>query len=804
MPIVMFSLHIYSILQSLHCQTSPQYSALKYGEPDKRVMVDFGGDGGLLYHFASTLLFWQNEADSCLAVNMIPSIQGSSDLRGSLSLLWPVFQSICLSQFIETLSCAVQGRPVMTETGMSIFEHSLAFAEAEAMVNNQLGLRAYGLLKASATQKADGQNEMSDLTPLVTEKLLLNRLNTPPEVLLMSLISCLNNLSSQILGVLGWQARYRLINTGIWGICFMGSFVWGFASFSFEPGLDAGILRFPTVCIVGFIPHLLILAGISLCACIYFFALLLSALSPPVGYSPTQTWRDRFQLAQENLQANIHISQIHLNLQEDFYTALLRIGFAALTAASEAVYLNEGRQVDIRRWTWLEEERLNEIEGSRAKLQVTSNLLAQQLADGGLDSIASGIALFDEKDSSMTAGARQWRSGYDRERTTKALKNGSSTGNPRNTRVGADGVGALQRGGRYILAWDFLTGIFWLSTGWAALFVIKILRKLGIRRKPSWMQRFLGKSKVPKKTEEHTKATDGSTLDFWLLSDEGVLSLPQNDNVDVETETKKRQQIVSDIWGEQEEQRLDKTLYDWWSHGGWWGERDESGEYQTQERDDDITSVISMSTDNSEAEWGSDDDDEGRRTPTQQEPYPKTRDSSPISDLPLDTLQLARLLNPQDAEQRQEARILAHHLSSDRIVTRSQYRTLHGLNNAHVLTSTRYRPAGFRPSSENGRLTPFEESEILEHLILSRRGHHAAVRGIDQEAVSSWRDGAEGLGAGGPQCVVCQSSPRTILAWPCRCLSLCEDCRVSLAMNNFGTCVCCRQEVVGFSRLFVP
>jgi hypothetical protein len=33
---------------------------------------------------------------------------------------------------------------------------------------------------------------------------------------------------------------------------------------------------------------------------------------------------------------------------------------------------------------------------------------------------------------------------------------------------------------------------------------------------------------------------------------------------------------------------------------------------------------------------------------------------------------------------------------------------------------------------------------------------------------------------------------------------LCDDCRVSLAMNNFEKCVCCRREVISFSRIYVP
>jgi hypothetical protein len=47
------------------------------------------------------------------------------DLTGSLSRLWPLFETLCFSQFVETISCAVQGRQVAAETGMTLFEHSL-------------------------------------------------------------------------------------------------------------------------------------------------------------------------------------------------------------------------------------------------------------------------------------------------------------------------------------------------------------------------------------------------------------------------------------------------------------------------------------------------------------------------------------------------------------------------------------------------------------------------------------------------------------------------------------------------------
>ncbi|KAG0081138.1 hypothetical protein BGZ92_000346 [Podila epicladia] len=53
-------------------------------------------------------------------------------------------------------------------------------------------------------------------------------------------------------------------------------------------------------------------------------------------------------------------------------------------------------------------------------------------------------------------------------------------------------------------------------------------------------------------------------------------------------------------------------------------------------------------------------------------------------------------------------------------------------------------------------------------------------------------------------CVVCQAEPRGVLLRPCRCLALCNDCREVLASRRFKQCPCCRSEVQGFSKVFLP
>ena len=797
MPIIMFLSHTLSFLQAMRCQTSPNYSYLRYGKADKHLDLDFSGDGGIIYWISSMLLFWENDASSCLAVDMIPSRSEVWDRSGSLSLLWPFFQSLCLGQFVETLSCAVQGRQLMTETGMSIFEHSLAFAESEAMISNQLGFSLWSAHKAT---KANATSSQPDpVGKLFTRSEILEKMNTPPEVLLMVLISSLNNLSSQILGVLNMQARFRLINTGVWGICFMSAFGWGFFSLRPESGPESIILRFPTVCIVGFIPHLLILVGIILCATIYSLALFLCFCSPPNDEPPPRTLAERFHMARENMQANAQLSSIRLDMTEDFYTALLKIGFTALTVASEAVYLNEGLPINVGTSTWLEEERLKGIEAF----------------EPSHDPVEGVSVRFAKSAAADQQSRERWKSGYDRVLSFTADKFGSGV---TTTRQRGDGVGHMQRGGRYLMAAKFFRGIFWLFVSWNKVVTNKLMDKARISWRPQWLR--LPKAKEGLQVDkEGQQIRQQNTMDFWILSDEGVLSLPENDDVDVEQEMKRRLNNENERWGEEEEQTLDSRVYNWWASGGWFGEKDDSGSYQETAQDDDTTSMVSMSTNASEPSIGDLDDEfidvssdagSGASTPTQRRPVP--RGLSPSDPNVLDALDpsknysqlsphhLATLLDPKTLQERSEARMLAHHLTSTGITTRSQYRHAQSFANAKLLTSTRYRP----PNSSipaSGSLRPEDEAYLLEQLILTRRAQPASS--INQGA-GTWRDGAVGMGAGGPQCVVCQSAPRTVLAWPCRCLSLCEDCRVSLAMNNFGTCVCCRQTVVGFSRLFVP
>lgn len=799
-PIVLFLHQGLGLLRSIQCQTSPDFAELRWGNSSRTSELLFHeNSGGFLHTISSTLLLGSSDADSCRAIGMVPAevVEDSDNLpqlHGSLSRLFPLFMTFCGSQFVEALSAAVQGRPVAAEVGMTLFEHSLAFAEADAAITTQLGWGPFADIKSRTPKNLTS----SDIAAAQFAVQLKTKINTPPEVLLVGALSAGNHLTSHILGVFDMQKRFRLYNTGFWGLCFMSAIVWSFVSFSMDEVDNYSLLRFPTVCIVGFIPHIMVVIGILICGAIYSVALLLSALAPTSRQETEKRFWERLLSAHENLQTNIPVPNFARPSHElDAYSALIKIGFNALTVASEAVYLNESREVNVKRMTWLEEDRWAEIEENGARWLGPNFRTLEDPLDGASMGL---VAARDQPTSTLLNST----SGYVRERIPQKPGKGKTV-----EKGIRDGVGAAERSGRWIMAMDFFLGILRLIAGWISCLIMAAFATLGWQVRPSWLVRWTRRPGPGQKAaEEARQRGDPDTMEFWMLNEHGELVLPSDGNVDVENEMRNRQRLQIEgnrRWGEADERNLASNLYGWWKNNGWWGEIDASGQFEPTptELDDDTTSVISMSTNAGDDEWDSDGNDDGRRTPTQSD-YGFSRESTPASaiDNPLSMDHLSRLLNPQSPQERAEATTLSVHLSSDKIVTRSRFRDIQQRQRARVLTTTRNVPKSFRHSAAIANITPEQEEQILQHLIIQQRNFMHTTAAIRN--TGTWAEGGSGSGAEGPQCVVCQSSPRTIIVWPCRCLSLCDECRVQLAMNNFEKCVCCRREVGAFSRIYVP
>ncbi|RKF74358.1 putative ubiquitin-protein ligase [Golovinomyces cichoracearum] len=810
-PIILMVVQCQRLLQSIHCQTSNEYVKSRWGNEKMQSDLIFNKSGGFLHDISSMILYKASAKDSCLAVNMIPSEDDlemknlSPDLeklpievRGSLSTLWPLFKTISFSHFIETISRAILGYGTTAEYGMSIFELSLAFAEAEDVVVKRSDTRKLGSEKTAANLART--KKTSEKETRRTRSMIIKDENTSPEVLLFGLISALNHLTSHMLAVLGQQSNFRLINTGIWGLAYLVSIMASASSFLIDDEPDQTLPRFPTVCLISFIPHILILSGIIGCTMIYVIALLLTALTPPIveeaGYNQIASrWQfiQRILQAHHNMQANVSLSRIHVSRRTDIYTASLRTGFAIMSMANEAVYLNESRHVNVTRWTWIEDDRLQEMEESGLSLLRPANQRHEQNKNI-IDRSSHEIGMAASK--GRNDGTFQSSNGYTREMVAQT----SGTATRQRSRISGNGIGAAEQSGRWYTAFELCSSFCWLSLRCYGSFNLWLMARLGIRFKSRWLLWIL---RIPSNTSEDMKPginLDINSLNSDLTSLNEKLGLKKQKNLDIEVEFRKMIHKNQKTWTDANEKELEDRLYRWWLDGGWWGENDDSGNFSPaqEEWDDDATSVISTTTADDDQNWQFDSaDEDGDRTPTQMSPL-VSRESTP-PDTTLTISNLAQLLDPKTPEQRAEAESLAVHLSSDKIVTRSRFQELRQRSRAKVLTSTLRRPPNFVPTFPNGRLTPEEESQLLEHLIITRRS--LAINSSEKDQSTSW---ASGMNEAGPLCVICQTSTRCIIIWPCRCLSLCNDCRVTLAMNNFEKCVCCRGDVGSFSRIFVP
>ncbi|KAK4165159.1 hypothetical protein QBC43DRAFT_316125 [Cladorrhinum sp. PSN259] len=813
-PIIALLWQCRRLLQSIQCQTSPNFAELRWGNTTKSSDLMFSQANTFFHGVSSTLLFGAADQESCYSVRMVPWNDGQEqhELVGSLSRLWPLFLTFCVSQFVEVLSCTVQGRPMAAEIGTTLFEHSLAFAEADAAISSQLGWSLFTNGGASATTE-------SGTTIAVTRAMIMNRVNTPPEVLVVAFLSAMGHVTSHVLGCFDVQRKYRLFSTGFWGLCFMASIAWSIATFSIYDASSQGLLRYPTISIIGFIPHILILTGISSCAVIYFIALTISALATPEGGSDAEqlSFKQRFIVAHNNMQANLSLSDIRIRREMDFYTALLRAGFYAITMASEAVYLNEDHRVSLKPYTWLEEERMKEIESLKMQW------LGRSIPGSRYD-VSDTIGLIPVKEGELSAS-----SGYAREKAAQEISKKDSS-----NRKAPTGVGAAERSSRWFLAVEFMMNITRLVVITWALCTVKIISFVGWRNPPRWLK---GLSERPNSTSSASKDTRpnqfqrGGTNADVLAPGGGrpFFHVPRHDRVDVEGMLRRRIDNGAEYNEEDGNNRpvdeaVDSMLYSYFLRNGWWGGNDSSGdyvppEYHESEPDFDTTSIISTTeTAPSVDGWETDPDSDneslgsGQRTPTQSHPATfaaavrASRESTPAVDTPIAPADLARLLHPQTPEDREEALALAAHLASDKIMTRSSFKQQLARQRAQLLLTSHNPSHGIGTVGPRAleKMTPEEEVRRLEQILLSKRLSSSQQQSSQKGAAEDWATGAAGLGENGPQCVVCQCAPRTIIVWPCRCLSLCDECRVSLAMNNFDKCVCCRREVLSFSRIYVP
>ncbi|KAK9235476.1 hypothetical protein V1525DRAFT_409827 [Lipomyces kononenkoae] len=605
-------------------------------------------------------------------------------------ILWHLYKAFCTGHFVETFSSALQGRVPSPDTGMTLFEYSLAFQEAQ-----------------------------SAQRPSV-------------EVLVISLIWALNYLTFLVISVLDLQ-NYRLIPSTFFGIIslsyFAASTYHGRAQF------------FPTVWVIGFAPHLAVLYVIILCGSIYLLASL-------------------FAGGTSNLQSSVRT--VNVSLSEDFYSCLLKLGILVLTSAADATYMAEGPSLVVPETTWIEAlefnrragfEYINEIpvdpeDGSRG---LRKRLTFSADAVGDYNSAFNNS--FGVVAPSRPSKKRRRRHSVSLRHASprqNSVKSASGYGN-HNVRVGGNihalhgSTAASQRKagrfGRFVLL--YRVRMAYKLVLWCLKMCINLTWKALSRLNRRWH--------VPVNMEDEN-VVDGSI-----------------------------QQNVVDA----SNSLSDEDYYSLFLQGDQLPDEDPSGDFEPSDDEDDFTT---LENDEDDTEWAS-----SSALAVAQ----AAGDTSELfPELSMLDISLSSLLLPRTPEERQLQRVMVAHMSANEIVTRAkmgQYEDrLYGSENVYD-----------DYSDDSGSDSFDDESMLILSLINERRRHGGKTASTSGYGIAD--DNDDGITAYSPSlCVVCHAAQRNIVLWPCRCLAVCEECRVSLALRNFKGCVCCRRDVVSFSRLYVP
>ncbi|KAK9455884.1 hypothetical protein V1511DRAFT_498952 [Dipodascopsis uninucleata] len=621
-------------------------------------------------------------------------------------ILWYLYKAFCVGHFVETFSSALQGRIPSPDTGMTLFEYSLAFQEAQS-----------------------------------TER-------PSVEILVISLIWSLNYMTFLIISVLDLQ-NYRLIPSSLFGLTSLSYFA--YCTF------NGRAQYFPTVWVIGFAPHLAVLYVIIMCGTIYLLASL-------------------FAGGTANLQSSVRT--INVSLSEDFYSCLLKIGVLVLTSAADATYMSEAPSLVIPDRTWIESldntsrTGFEYINGNPSEEVGPSNGLRRRRIAFRVESNSDFSPEFG---NSMVRYSRRSRG----RGALKHLHQDASLDNSlisgyasHNTKVGGSsnltgGMSGNRKPGRIrrLMLVNRITMAYTLVRSSCRFAICLIAKLLGNIKNRLWKQ-------ISGRTPQNSADTESSNAVLVYADDRG----------NIEPESNDLNQLSASSF------LTDEDYYALFLGDSIMPEDDPSADFVPSDEDEDGTTI--------EADEQADDDDDSNINGAilvSGSSVLSNNTSSFVSELypelGMSDISLSSLLLPRTSEERHLARLMTVHLSSSEIVTRGKLK---------YYEDQLYGPDSYAYDSDSDGYYD-DESAILVSVINDRRQSSAK----DPSVINDTDDGV-GANYHSLLCVVCHSSQRNIVLWPCRCLAVCEECRVSLALRNFKGCVCCRRDVVSFSRLYVP
>jgi hypothetical protein len=239
-------------------------------------------------------------------------------LGPTTDIYWPIFLTFCLSSFMETFVSAIQGRKPYTESGITIFEHSLAFQEFST--NGSLFF---------------GNSKFHE--------------RPTEQVLVATLFLICNHLNIHIGGLLN-NNKYRLIPSTAFGLGFLSYFVSSF--------FNGKIVGFPLILIITFIPQVVIFHIIALSGVIFVLAIIANGFTlQDLNYASF------LKSETSDNEVEYSVSNLNIHLNDDFYTALLNLVMISIISAGKSSYITELSIVNMDNQTWVERSIWRSIRG---------------------------------------------------------------------------------------------------------------------------------------------------------------------------------------------------------------------------------------------------------------------------------------------------------------------------------------------------------------------------------------------------------------------------------------------------------
>ncbi|VVT49274.1 uncharacterized protein SAPINGB_P002190 [Magnusiomyces paraingens] len=770
----------------------------------------------------------------------------------SPSILWNLYGSICAGHFIETFSNAIQGLPPYSESGMTLFEYSMAFQEVQS------------------------SHYMS------------------METLVLSLILSLSLITSHIFGAFNLQ-DYRLIPSTFFGLLFLSYF-----GYSIVIGR---LFYFPTVCIIGYLPQLVLCTIIAICGAIYGLASFFSG--------GQRNLRTSFRTVPISLSEDFYTCLVKVGVialttatKATYLNESVTLTHPLMTWVDKKALEDSGKKSNVDEWPFGDKngdilcpplvtvapDGKTVVDRPDAKAEILKLRKA-----GKLRSLKSPYDNEVPIPANVETPPNDFKAEIDLDDSSDQQDENEYHNTSAEYAFEADkGRDRFRTTYRILIVFGMLRGVTIILSSLVIRFAMRYLglkylfkfvfgRDYNEDNNREETQRMLNilknqnKELFRKVSDNNSYSEDGNESDdemtaylkkgfklyeklksdylYQNLDEEAVDDDDDYEDIDeygniIEKQNTSKSKVRKTLKSEKPGKAYMNLL---------WGyllpECDDSEDYVPDENFDNLENDDGYSTDEYGYEYESDYDgqhQESRQRVRQlrrrnvknyvdqvsqqrlsafSDPDATTKTEVVISDDSRSTLSelydlliptqedLLALLAPQNSEQIERRRMLISHLQgaaslvsgaeAPRVDISSITR---GLLRSSILASNGANSSqSSAASSSCASPTPTDvghEGCSERHLIVTR-SRYAEIEWDDMQTLLQTINERRKKYVADDEvretlCVVCQGASREIILWPCKCFALCEDCRLTLAMKSFKSCVCCRRKVKSFSKIFVP